>query len=174
MCEVAVCKGDVGGHARACSRVCQCECIGEVCKRRNTQVCVGRMEFERESATTTATIERQRPSSGRSFNGDRAGFTRRRACGPCRATHETPTCSAAGVRPGPGTPAVDVADPADGQRSGWVDEFGRTGSLRGHVCETLRGLRGVFCSQSARRRLRAGRAHVLAWRSPRIARFVFF
>ena len=24
------------------------------------------------------------------------------------------------------------------------------GSLRGHVCETLRDLRGVFCSQSAR------------------------
>ena len=47
------------------------------------------------------------------------------------------------------------------------------GSLRGHVCETLRGLRGVFCSQSARRRLRTGRAHVLAWRTPRTARFVF-
>ena len=49
-----------------------------------------------------------------------------------------------------------------------------TGSLRGRVCETLRGLRGVFCSQSARRRLRTDRAHVLAWRTPRIARFVFF
>ena len=47
------------------------------------------------------------------------------------------------------------------------------GSLRGHVCETLRGLRGVFCSQNARRRLRTGRAHVLAWRTPRIARFFF-
>ena len=47
------------------------------------------------------------------------------------------------------------------------------GSLHGHVCETLRGLRGVFCSQSARRRLRTGRAHVLVWRTPRIARFVF-
>ena len=50
----------------------------------------------------------------------------------------------------------------------------RTGSLRGHVCETHRGLRGVFCSQSARRRLRTGRAHVFAWRTPRIARFFFF
>ena len=48
------------------------------------------------------------------------------------------------------------------------------GSLREHVCETLRDLRGVFCSQSARRRLRTDRAHVLAWRTPRIARFFFF
>ena len=37
------------------------------------------------------------------------------------------------------------------------------GSPGGRVCETLRGLRSVFCSQSARRRLRMGRAHVLAW-----------
>ena len=63
MCEVAVCKGDVGGHARACSRVsrCECESNGEQSGRRNTQVCVGRMEFERENAkeTTTATFERQ-------------------------------------------------------------------------------------------------------------------
>ena len=48
------------------------------------------------------------------------------------------------------------------------------GSLCGHVCETLRDLRGVFCSQNARRRLRTSRAHVFAWRTPRIARFVFF
>ena len=47
------------------------------------------------------------------------------------------------------------------------------GSLGGHVCETLRGLRGVFCSQSARRRLRTGRAHVLAWLTPWTARFAF-
>ena len=47
------------------------------------------------------------------------------------------------------------------------------GSLREHVCKTLRDLRGVFCSQSARRRLRTSRAHVLAWRTPRIARFFF-
>ena len=47
------------------------------------------------------------------------------------------------------------------------------GSLRGHVCKTLRDLRGVFCSQSARRRLRTSRAHVLAWGTPRTARFVF-
>ena len=38
-----------------------------------------------------------------------------------------PTCSAAGVRPGPGTPAVDEANPADGQRPGWVAEFGLDG-----------------------------------------------
>ena len=47
------------------------------------------------------------------------------------------------------------------------------GSLGGRVCETLRGLRRVFCSQSALRRLRTGRAHVLAWGTPRSARFAF-
>jgi len=64
-----------------------------------------------------------------------------------------------------------LADPADGQRPGWVVNSDWTGSLREHVCETLRDLHGVFCSQSARRRLRTGRAHVFAWRIPRIARF---
>ena len=49
-----------------------------------------------------------------------------------------------------------------------------TGSLREHVCETRCDLRGVFCSQNAQRRLWTSRAHVLAWRVPRIARFVFF
>ena len=131
MCEVAVCKGDVGGHARACSRVSRCEWEfnGEQSGRRNTQVCVGRMEYERENAkeTKTATFERQGPSSGSSCNGDRAGLAQQRACGLCRATHETPTCSAARVRPGPETHAVDVADPADGQRPGWVAEFGLDG-----------------------------------------------
>ena len=48
------------------------------------------------------------------------------------------------------------------------------GSLREHVCETRRDLRGVFCQQNARCRLRTGRAHVLAWRIPRIARFFFY
>ena len=47
----------------------------------------------------------------------------------------------------------------------------RMGSQSGRVCEALRGLRSVFCSQSARRRLRKGRAHVLAWGTPRNARF---
>ena len=47
----------------------------------------------------------------------------------------------------------------------------RTGSPGGHVCEALCGLRSVFCSQGARRRLRTGRAHVLAWGTPRNARF---
>ena len=62
MCEVAVCKGDDGGHARTCSRVSRGECDG--------------VEFERENAmeTTTATVEGQGPSSGRSCNGDRAGL----------------------------------------------------------------------------------------------------
>ena len=123
VCEVAVRKGDVGGHARACSRVSRGECESNVVQsgRRNTQVCVDCMKM------TTATVERQKPSSGCSFIGDLAGFTQQRACGPCRATHETPTCSAVGVRPGPGTPAVDVADPSDGQRPGWVAEFGTEG-----------------------------------------------
>ena len=88
---------------------------------RDTQVCVGRVE------TTTATVEGQKPGSGGSFNWDRAGSTQQRTGGPCRATHEAPTCSAARVRPGPETRAVDVADPADGQRPGWVDEFGLDG-----------------------------------------------
>ena len=70
MCEVAVCKGDVGGHARACSRVSrgECERNGVQSGRRNTQVCVGRME------TMTATVEGQKPSSGGSCNGDHAGL----------------------------------------------------------------------------------------------------
>ena len=119
MCEVAVCKGDDGGHARACSRVSRGECDGVQNERRDTQVCVGGVE--------TTTTGGQGPGSGRSFNGERAGLAQQRACGPGRATHETPTCSAAGVRPGPGTPAVDVADPADGQKPGWVAEFGTDG-----------------------------------------------
>ena len=111
--------------------------------------------------------------SGCSCIGDRPGSARQCKGGPCHATDETPTCPAARVRPDPETHAVDVADPADGQRPGWVVNSEWTGSLREHVCETLRGLRGVFCSQSARRRFRTGRAHVLAWRTPRIARFFF-
>ena len=75
----------------------------------------------------TATIERQGSGSGCSFIGDRAGFAQQRACGPGRATHETPTCSFAGVKPGLGTPAVDVADPTDGQKPGWVAGFGLDG-----------------------------------------------
>ena len=69
------------------------------------------MEFERENAmeTTTATVEGQRPSSGRSCNRNRAGFARRRARDSDRAWHEAATCSFAGVRPGPETPAVDVS-----------------------------------------------------------------
>jgi len=47
------------------------------------------------------------------------------------------------------------------------------GSVREHVCETRRDLRGVFCLQNAPCRLRTGGARVLAWRAPRIARFVF-
>ena len=66
-----------------------------------------------------------------------------------------------------------LADPADGQKLGWDMDSERMGSPGGRVCETLRGLRSVFCLQSARRRLRTGRAHVLAWGTPRSARFAF-
>jgi len=102
VCEVAVCKGDDGGHAGTCSRISRCEFNGVQSERRDTQVCVDCME------TTTAT-DGQEPSSGCSCNGDRAGFTRRRARDSDSAWHETPTCSAAGVKPGPETPAVDVS-----------------------------------------------------------------
>ena len=85
-------------------------------------------------ATATATVARQKPGSGGSFDWDRPGSARQRAGGSCRATDETPTCLAARVRPGPETHAVDVADPADGQRPGWVDEFGTDGFFtRTHV-----------------------------------------
>ena len=72
MCEIAVCKGDDGGHAGTRNRMS--ECHGMVCERRDMR------EFERVGGmgTTTAT-EGQRPGSGRSCNGDRAGFARRRA-----------------------------------------------------------------------------------------------
>ena len=66
-----------------------------------------------------------------------------------------------------------LADPSDGQKVGWITDSERMGSPGGRVCETLRGLRSVFCSQSGRRRLRTGRAHVLAWGAPRSARFAF-
>ena len=102
MCEVAVCKGDDGGHAGTCSHVSRCECNGVVSEHRDTQVRVGGME------TTTAT-DGQGLSSGRSCNGNRAGLARRRARGSGRAAHETATCSLAGVKPSPETPAVDVS-----------------------------------------------------------------
>ena len=66
-------------------------------------------EFECESCmeTETATVAGQMPGSGSSFIGDRPGSTRQRAGGPCCATGETPACTAAMVRPGPETHAVD-------------------------------------------------------------------
>ncbi len=130
MCEVAVCEGDDGGHERTCSRVSRCECNGVESERRDTQVCVVGVE------TTTATSG-QRPSSGRSGIRDRAGFTQQRARGPGRASHETAACAAAEVKPGPGTPAVDVANPADGQKLGWDMDSEWMGSPGGRVCETL-------------------------------------
>ena len=106
VCEVAVCEGDDGEHAGARSRVSEYECHGMVCE------CHGTWELERESATETATKEGQGPSSGRSCFGDRAGFAWQRARGSGRAAHEAAACSAARVKPGPETPAVDVANPA--------------------------------------------------------------
>ena len=60
-------------------------------------------------ATETTATDGQGPSSGCSCIGNRAGLAQQRACGSDRAAHETPTCLAAGVKPGPGTPAVDVS-----------------------------------------------------------------
>ena len=105
MCEVAVRERDDDRHAGTRSRVSECECYVEVCEHRDTQECV------RGMATETVT-DGQRPSSGRSCFGDRAGFARQRARGSCHAAHEAAVCSVARVRPGPESPAVDVADPA--------------------------------------------------------------
>ena len=55
-----------------------------VCESRDT------LEFKRENATETTATERQEPSSGCGFIGDRAGLAQQRTGGPCRATHETP------------------------------------------------------------------------------------
>ena len=72
MCEVAVCEGDDGWHAGACSRVSECECNGEVCESCDTR------EFERvDGMETTTATEGQRPSSGCRHFEDRAGFARR-------------------------------------------------------------------------------------------------
>ena len=109
--EVAVCKGDDGGHAGARSRMS--ECHDKVCECRDTQECVRGME-------TTSATEGQRLSSGRSCIENRAGFARQRARGSGRAAHEAAMCAAARVKPGPETYAVNVAHPADGQKLGWT------------------------------------------------------
>ena len=124
--------------------------------------------------TKTATVASKMPGSGSSCYGDRPGSARSCTDSPCRATDETPASTVARVKTRSGNARGEIADPADGQRSGWVENSEWMGSLREHVCETRRDLHGVFCSQSARCRLRTGGAHVLAWRTPRIARFVFF
>ena len=87
------------------------ECHDMVCERPDTQECVCGMELERESATETTATDGQGPGSGRSCFGDRAGFARQLARGSGRAAHKAAACSAAQVKPGPETPAVDVADP---------------------------------------------------------------
>ena len=124
VCEVAVREGDDGGHAGARSRVSRGECHGMVCEHRDTQVCVGGM------ATTTATFQGQRPSGGRSCLGNCAGFARRRARGSDRSMYEAAACAAARVKPCPETYAVDVANPADGQKLGWDNGFGMDGFSR--------------------------------------------
>ena len=79
--------------------------------------------------TTTATDEGQGPSSGRSCIGNRAGFTRRRERGSGRAAHEVAACSLAGVKPGPETYEVNVADPATDKREAG-NGFGTDGFSR--------------------------------------------
>ena len=66
-----------------------------------------------------------------------------------------------------------LADPADGQKLGWLWIWNGWVLQVGACVKTLRGLRSVFCSQSAWCRLRTGRAHVLVWGTPRNARFAF-
>ena len=167
MCEVAVCKGDDGGHARTCRCVSRCECHGKVCERRNTQMCVCGMELERESAMeTTASDNGQRPSSGRSCNGNRAGLAQQQARGSGRAAHETATCSPAGVKPGPGTPAVDVSL-SRGRTKGRLGRWIRNGwVLQAGACVKL----DVACAGCSVRRAHGagyGRAeHMCSWGEP--------
>ena len=128
MCEVAVREGDDNRHAGTRNSMSECECHVVVCGSRDTQVCVGGME------TTTATDKGQRPGSGRSYFGNRAGFARRRARGSGRAAHETATCSLAGVKPGPETPAVDVSLSRGRTKARLGHGFGMDGfSGRAHV-----------------------------------------
>ena len=62
-----------------------------------------------------------------------------------------------------------LADSVDGQKLGWIRNLERMGSPGGRVCEALCGLCSAFCLQGTQRRLRTGRAHVLAWGTPRNA-----
>ena len=96
-------------------------------------------------ATETATMAEQMPGSGCSCEWDRAGSARSCTVCPCCATYETPASTVARVKTRSGNARGDVAGPADGQRLGWVENSERMGSVREHVCETLRGLHGVFC-----------------------------
>ena len=75
-------------------------------------------------------IEGQRLGSGCSFIGDRAGFAQQRARGSDRAWHETATCSLAGVKPGPGPPAVDVSLSSGRTKARLDDGFGTDGFSR--------------------------------------------
>ena len=61
------------------------------------------------------------PGSGGSCEWDRAGSARSCTGCPCRASGETPACTVARVKTRSGNARGDVAGPADGQRSGWVE-----------------------------------------------------
>ena len=67
------------------------------------------------------------PGSGCSCDWDRAGSARSCTSCPCRASDETPACTVARVKTRSGNARGELADPADGQRSGWVGEFGMDG-----------------------------------------------
>ena len=89
--------------------------------------------------------------------------------GPCCARGRRVLACASATRSG--NARGGCCRSCDGQKLGWIMDSERMGSPGGRVCETLRGLRRVFCSQSALRRLRTGRAHVLAWGTARSVRF---
>ena len=74
-------------------------------------------------ATATATVVRKMPGSGGSFIRDRAGSARSRTDRPYCATYETFASTVARGKTRSGNARGDVADPADGQRSGWVGGF---------------------------------------------------
>ena len=86
-------------------------------------------EFDCEACveTTTATVASQMPGSGGSCIWDRAGSARSCTGSPCCATDETPASTVARVKTRSGNARGGLADPADGQRSGWVGGFGLDG-----------------------------------------------
>ena len=78
-------------------------------------------------ATETATVARKMPGSGCSCIRDRARSARSCTDSPCCASDETTASTVARIKTRSGNARGDVADPADGQRSGWVGGFGLDG-----------------------------------------------